>query len=159
METTMKTAEKTKKTKKTYHKRILRPEFPEYVDQLTRFYSIKNSSEANTVKKTPKQLSAAGFFYDKDSSRFTCFSCGFAVEPAKWYRNFKPWKLHAYMCGRICDYMTMVKGSNYILDVYHLETTKFYRREDVRKYREYDRANKNKRAKQDEQKNDKIDTH
>lgn len=69
-----------------------------------------------SAKKNPKQLADAGFFCNQADDRFICFSCGY-TNSTKWCTRGNPWKVHALYCRGDCDYLTMVKGSNYITSV------------------------------------------
>lgn len=86
-------------------------EFPKFIDQMVRLQTFGGWPE--TSKKKPEQLAHAGFFFNQADDRVICFSCG-THKSTKWRIRDDPWKEHALWCKGSCDYLTMVKGSDYI---------------------------------------------
>lgn len=64
-----------------------------------------------TLKQTPEQLSAAGFFYTQKDDRVICFCCGGGLHA--WQEQDDPWEQHA-LHHDACEYLQSVKGSEYI---------------------------------------------
>lgn len=113
------------------------PQFRQFSDQMTRLQSFNAWPEAS--KKRPEQLSSAGFFYDQADNQVVCFSCG-ACNQDGWYMRDDPWKVHALKSDGVCNYLTMVKGSDYIRSVWNERRDKMmmtfrrrYKREQIRR--------------------------
>lgn len=90
------------------------PKFPKFFDKIIRLESFSTWPE--TLAKKSEQLTRAGFFYDQVNERVVCFSCGVS-NSIEWRIRDEPWKYHALVCEETCDYLTMVKGSDYIASV------------------------------------------
>lgn len=67
-----------------------------------------------TLKQTPEQLSAAGFFYTHKHDRVICICCGGGLH--SWEEDDDPWEQHALHYGT-CEYLQLVKGLEYIVSV------------------------------------------
>lgn len=87
------------------------PKFPKFFDKTVRSQSFSTWPE--TLAKKSEQLTRAGFFYDQVNECVVCFSCGIS-NSKEWHIRDEPWKCHALVCEGTCDYLTMVKGSDYI---------------------------------------------
>lgn len=88
-----------------------RLQFPKFVDQTARLKTFDKWPKK--LKKTPKKLSHAGFFYTGLGQQVTCFSCGklwITSNAMKWRTRSDPWKEHALL-SPMCEYVKMVKGS------------------------------------------------
>lgn len=85
-------------------------DFPSLMDQSNRLATFAGWPE--TSKKTPGQLSHAGFFYNGRGERVTCFACG-VDKSKKWRLKADPWAEHAILNSK-CDFLKMVKGSAFI---------------------------------------------
>lgn len=88
------------------------PDFPEYVIESARLQTFIDWPKS--MKQTPQQLSAAGFFYTQVADRVICFSCGGGL--CEWEEKDDPWEQHA-MYYEKCDYLRSMKGSEYISSV------------------------------------------
>lgn len=88
------------------------PVYPKFADQMIRLQTFGGW----TSKKKPEQLANAGFFHNQADNRVICFSCGYS-KSTEWTIRDDPWKVHALHCDGDCDYLTMVKGSNYIVSI------------------------------------------
>lgn len=121
-------------------------DYGRYISQTARLNSFNKWSKKS--KRTPEELSHAGFFYRGKGQQVFCFSCGkllFANKPEKWQAEYDIWMLHAQLDIQ-CPYLTMVKGTDYIEAArqadYNIR---------VKKYEERKRAEKRK-AERDEKK-------
>lgn len=102
----------TVETQSTQHQN--QPLFPKFADQMIRLQTFGGWPE--TSKKKPVHLANAGFFHNQAENQVICFSCGYA-KSAEWRARDDPWKTHALDCRGSCDYLTMVKGSNFTTKV------------------------------------------
>lgn len=89
-----------------------RPDFIEYCFKEDRLQTFKDWPK--TLKQTPEQLSAAGFFYTQKGDRVICFCCGLGL--CQWEEDDVPWEQHALHRGE-CEYLQLLKGLEYITSV------------------------------------------
>uniref|UniRef100_A0A1B0D400 Transposable element P transposase-like RNase H C-terminal domain-containing protein n=1 Tax=Phlebotomus papatasi TaxID=29031 RepID=A0A1B0D400_PHLPP len=66
---------------------------------------------SSSFKKTPDELSEAGFFYSGIKDEVTCFSCGGSI--AKWQEDYDIWEIHASQFSN-CDYVKFVQSEEFI---------------------------------------------
>ncbi|XP_055709293.1 death-associated inhibitor of apoptosis 1-like [Phlebotomus papatasi] len=66
---------------------------------------------SSSFKKTPDELSEAGFFYSGIKDEVTCFSCGGSI--AKWQEDYDIWEIHASQFSN-CDYVQFVQSEEFI---------------------------------------------
>lgn len=64
-----------------------------------------------SLKYLSESLSDAGFYYTQKGDEVQCFCCGGLLK--NWNDSEQPWEQHAIWFPK-CDYLNMVKGSNYI---------------------------------------------
>lgn len=119
-------------------------QFPAFTDQTTRLKTF--SDWPKTSKKSPSKLSPAGFFYIGVDERIICFSCGLSKSNI-WNRRDDPWKKHA-LCSPNCDYLKMVKGSEFIASVKKDMWSKFLNSEWRTSYRKRIRAKRMQAARE-----------
>lgn len=65
----------------------------------------------DSTKKTPQELSEAGFFYTQKLDKVRCFSCGGGL--CDWNGEDNPWELHAFYFDD-CNYLKTIMGLKYI---------------------------------------------
>lgn len=85
------------------------PDFPDYIIETARLQTY--DAWPKTLKQTPQELAAAGFFYTQKDDRVICFCCGGGVH--KWEEKDDPWEQHAWYHGE-CEYLKLMKGADYI---------------------------------------------
>lgn len=88
------------------------PDFPEYSIESARLRSFDEWPKS--MKQTPDELSAAGFFYTQKGDRVICFCCGGGL--CQWEEQDNPWEEHALHHGE-CEYLQLKKGSEYVESV------------------------------------------
>lgn len=123
-------------------------EFTKFMDQTIRLATFGGWPE--TSKKTPEQLSQAGFFYMGAGERITCFSCG-ASKSKKWRLQSDPWVEHALLNAK-CDFLKMVKGSAFIETAWKEDYERWLKKYESRKKaekRKAEREEKKLKAEQD----------
>lgn len=86
--------------------------FSEFYIEKARLQSFDGWSK--TLKQTPEQLSAAGFFYTLKDDRVICFCCGGGLHT--WVEQDDPWEQHALYYGS-CEYLQLMKGREFITSV------------------------------------------
>lgn len=89
-------------------------EYGGQVDQTVRLDTFEKWPKK--TKRTPEELSQAGFFYKGKGLQVFCFSCGqklYTHKRSKWQKDHDLWMLHAQLDPE-CAFMIMAKGTAYI---------------------------------------------
>lgn len=93
---------------------ISRPEHPEFVVEAKRIETYEDWPKS--IRQKSLELSDAGFYYTGKGDRVCCFSCGGGLKD--WEENDDPWEQHGMWYGK-CEYLKLMKGSNFIQQMAH----------------------------------------
>lgn len=88
------------------------PEFPDFYTETLRLQTFEMWPK--TLKQTPQELAAAGFFYTQKDDRVICFCCGGGLH--SWEEKDDPWEQHVWHYGE-CEYSKLTKGAAYITSI------------------------------------------
>lgn len=89
-----------------------KPYYAEYYIEGARLQTF--DSWPKTMKQTPKDMAAAGFFFTQKDDRVICFCCGGGL--MEWKEDDDPWEQHAIYYGE-CDYLHQMKGDEYVATI------------------------------------------
>lgn len=104
--------------------------FAKYIDQTNRLNSFHDWPKKS--KEVSVKLSHAGFFYNGSGQQVTCFSCGKLWDANKVTASHKQcyiWRKHAQLDKKSkCDYVLMVKGSEFIESVWKKDYDRWWKK-------------------------------
>lgn len=96
-----------------YHRNFYdRPDFIEFCNQEDRLKTFDNWPK--TLKQTPEQMAAAGFFHTQKADRVICFWCGIGL--MQWEEDDDAWEQHALYRGD-CAYVRLLKTPEYVTSI------------------------------------------
>ncbi|XP_055353925.1 E3 ubiquitin-protein ligase XIAP-like [Paramacrobiotus metropolitanus] len=92
--------------------RILLPFSPAMKDYKARFATY--AEWPANKQQHPRDMAAAGFYYEGKDDRVRCFHCGGALHA--WEKDDVPWEEHAWTYPK-CPYLIQTKGLAFISDI------------------------------------------